>query len=172
MALMIGAMTIHGIAPGPQVMTQQPALFWGLIVSMWIGNLMLIVINLPLVGLWVKLLKVPYRLLFPAIVLFSVTGVYVINLSAEEVYMMAAFGLIGMALNRCGCDPVPLLLGFILGPMMEENLRRALLLSAGDTSVFFTRPVSVGLLVVSASLIAVSLLPALTKKREEVFVDD
>ena len=172
MALMIGAMTIHGIAPGPQVMTEQPALFWGLIVSMWVGNLLLLVINLPLVGLWVKLLKVPYRLLFPAIVLFCVTGVYVINLSAEEVYMMAAFGLFGIALHRCGCDPVPLLLGFILGPMMEENLRRALLLSAGDSTIFFTRPLSLALLLVSAGLVAVSLLPALSKKREEVFLDD
>ena len=172
MALMIGAMTIHGIAPGPQVMTEQPALFWGLIVSMWVGNLLLLVINLPLVGLWVKLLKVPYRLLFPAIVLFCVTGVYVINLSAEEVYMMAAFGLFGIALHRCGCDPVPLLLGFILGPMMEENLRRALLLSAGNSTVFFTRPLSLALLLVSAGLVAVSLLPALSKKREEVFLDD
>jgi len=172
MALMIGAMTIHGIAPGPQVMTEQPALFWGLIVSMWIGNLLLLVINLPLVGLWVKLLKVPYRLLFPAIVLFCVTGVYVINLSVAEVYMMAAFGLIGIALHRCGCDPVPLLLGFILGPMMEENLRRALLLSAGDTTVFFTRPLSLGLLLVSATLVVISLLPALNRKREEVFVED
>ena len=172
MALMIGAMTIHGIAPGPQVMTQQPALFWGLIVSMWIGNLLLLVINLPLVGVWVKLLKVPYRLLFPAIVLFCVTGVYVINLSVEEVYMMAAFGLVGLALHRFGCDPVPLLLGFILGPMMEENLRRALLLSAGDTSVFFTRGLSLAFLVVSAVLVVVSLLPALTRKRQQVFSDD
>ena len=172
MALMIGAMTIHGIAPGPQVMSEQPGLFWGLIVSMWVGNLLLLVINLPLVGIWVKLLKIPYRLLFPAIVLFCATGVYVINLSVEEVFMMAAFGLIGMALHRSGCDPVPLFLGFILGPMMEENLRRALLLSGGNTSVFVTRPLSLALLAISLALIAISFLPKLKQKREEVFVDD
>jgi putative tricarboxylic transport membrane protein len=172
MALMIGAMTIHGIAPGPQVMTQQPELFWGLIVSMWLGNLLLLVVNLPLVGIWVKLLKVPYRLLFPAIVLFCATGVYVINLSVEEVFMMAGFGLVGIALSRFGCDPVPLLLGFILGPMMEENLRRTLLLSAGDMSVFFTRPISLGFLIASALLIAITLMPALGRSRQRVFVDD
>ena len=142
-------------------MTQQPELFWGLIVSMWIGNLLLLVVNLPLVGIWVKLLKVPYRLLFPAIVLFCATGVYVINLSVEEVFMMAGFGLVSVALCRFGCDPVPLLLGFILGPMMEENLRRALLLSTGDMSVFFTRPISLGFLIASALLVAITLMPAL-----------
>ncbi len=172
MALMIGAMTIHGIAPGPQVMTQNPKLFWGLIVSMWVGNLMLLVINLPLVGLWVQLLKVPYRILFPAIVLFCATGVYVINLSAFEVYLMAAFGLIGLLLARCGCDPVPLLLGFILGPMMEENLRRALLLTNGDASVFFIRPVSAAFLILAAGLIALALLPTLGRKREQVFQEE
>jgi TctA family transporter len=172
MALMIGAMTIHGIAPGPQVMTEQPALFWGLIVSMWIGNLALLVINLPMIGLWVKLLQVPYRLLFPAIVLFCVSGVYGVNLSTGEVFMMAAFGLFAIALQRFGCDPVPMLLGYILGPMMEENLRRALLLSAGDTTVFFTRPLSLGLLAVSAAMVVVALLPTLSRKRQEVFADD
>jgi putative tricarboxylic transport membrane protein len=169
MALMIGAMTIHGIAPGPQVMTSNPALFWGLIVSMWVGNLMLLVINLPLVGLWVQLLKVPYRILFPAITLFCATGVYVIGLSTFEVYLMAAFGIIGLALARCGCDPVPLLLGFILGPMMEENLRRALLITNGDAAIFVTRPISAGLLLVSALLIILALLPSLKSKRDEVF---
>jgi putative tricarboxylic transport membrane protein len=170
-AVMIGAMTIHGIAPGPQVMTSNPTLFWGLIVSMWVGNLMLLVINLPLVGVWVQLLKVPYRILFPSIVLFCATGVYVIGLSTFEVYLMAAFGLIGLALARCGCDPVPLLLGFILGPMMEENLRRALLITNGDPSIFVTRPISAVFLGVAALLVILALLPSLKKKREEVFVE-
>jgi TctA family transporter len=171
MALMIGAMTIHGIAPGPQVMTSNPTLFWGLIVSMWVGNLMLLVINLPLVGVWVQLLKVPYRILFPAITLFCATGVYVIGLSSFEVYLMAAFGIIGLALARCGCDPVPLLLGFVLGPMMEENLRRALLITNGDPSIFVTRPISAGLLAVSVLLIVLALLPSLKSKRDEVFAE-
>jgi len=169
MALMIGAMTVHGIAPGPQVMTQNPKLFWGLIVSMWVGNLMLLVINLPLVGLWVQLLKVPYRILFPAIVLFCATGVYVIGLSVFEVYLMAAFGLIGLALSRCGCDPVPLLLGFILGPMMEENLRRAMLITNGDPSIFVTRPLSATFLAFALGLVALALLPKLGRRRAEVF---
>jgi TctA family transporter len=169
MALMIGAMTIHGIAPGPQVMTSNPSLFWGLIVSMWVGNLMLLVINLPMVGVWVQLLKVPYRILFPAIVLFCSTGVYVIGLSVFEVYVMAAFGLIGLALARCGCDPVPLLLGFILGPMMEENLRRALLITNGDVSIFLTRPLSATFLSIAGFLICLALLPSLGRKREQVF---
>jgi TctA family transporter len=169
MALMIGAMTIHGIAPGPQVMTSNPSLFWGLIVSMWVGNLMLLVINLPMVGVWVQLLKVPYRILFPAIVLFCATGVYVIGLSVFEVYVMAAFGLIGLALARCGCDPVPLLLGFILGPMMEENLRRALLITNGDASIFLTRPISAAFLALAAFLVCLALLPTLGRKREQVF---
>lgn len=169
MALMIGAMTIHGIAPGPQVMTQQPALFWGLIVSMWVGNLMLLVINLPLVGVWGQLLKVPYRILFPAIVLFCATGVYVIGLSVFEVYLMAGFGVIGLALARCGCDPVPLLLGFILGPLMEENLRRALLITNGDASVFVTRPLSATFLGLAAILVLLALLPSLGRRREQVF---
>lgn len=162
-------MTIHGIAPGPQVMTQQPALFWGLIVSMWVGNLMLLVINLPLVGVWVQLLKVPYRILFPAIVLFCATGVYVIGLSVFEVYLMAGFGVIGLALARCGCDPVPLLLGFILGPLMEENLRRALLITNGDASVFVTRPLSATFLGLAAILVLLALLPSLGRRREQVF---
>ena len=169
MALMIGAMSIHGIAPGPQVMTQNPKLFWGLIVSMWVGNLMLLIINLPLVGLWVQLLKVPYRILFPAIVLFCATGVYVIGSSVFEVYLMAAFGVIGLALARCGCDPVPLLLGFILGPMLEENLRRALLITNGDPSIFFIRPLSAAFLALSALLVLLALLPSLKSKRDEVF---
>jgi TctA family transporter len=169
MALMIGAMTVHGIAPGPQVMTHNPKLFWGLIVSMWVGNLMLLVINLPLVGLWVQLLRVPYRILFPAIALFCATGVYVINLSTFEVYLMAAFGAIGLALARFGCDPVPLLLGFILGPMMEENLRRAMLITNGDPSIFVMRPVSAAFLFLALLLAVLAFLPKLARKREVVF---
>jgi putative tricarboxylic transport membrane protein len=146
MALMVGAMTIHNIQPGPQVMTSNPELFWGLIASMWIGNLMLIVLNLPLIGIWIKLLTIPYRWLFPAIVLFCAVGVYSTNNNTWDVWMVGLFGVIGYIFIKLGCEPAPLLLGFILGPMMEENLRRALLLSRGDWSVLVTRPLSAGLL--------------------------
>jgi putative tricarboxylic transport membrane protein len=146
MALMVGAMTIHNIQPGPQVMTSNPELFWGLIASMWIGNLMLVILNLPLIGIWIKLLTVPYRWLFPAIVLFCAIGVYSTNNNTFDVWMVALFGFVGYLFIKLGCEPAPLLLGFILGPMMEENLRRALLLSRGDWSVFVTRPLSASLL--------------------------
>ena len=171
MALMVGAMTIHGIQPGPQVMTQRPDLFWGMIASMWIGNLMLVVINLPMIGLWVRLLRVPYRMLFPAILLFCCIGVYSLNNSAFEVLTMAMFGLLGYAFIKLGCEPAPLLLGFILGPLMEENLRRALLLSRGDPFVFFQRPISLGLLIASALLLLIIILPAVRKTREAAFQD-
>lgn len=131
MALMVGAMTIHNIQPGPQVMTSNPALFWGLIASMWIGNVMLILLNLPLIGIWVKLLKIPYRLLYPAILVFCCIGVYTVNNSVFDVFITAGFGVIGYMFFKFGCEPAPLLLGFVLGPMMEENFRRALLLSRG-----------------------------------------
>ena len=169
MALMIGAMMIHGIQPGPQVMTKQPDLFWGLIASMWIGNLMLIVINLPMIGIWVRLLTVPYRLLFPAILIFCCIGVYSLNNSAFEVGLTALFGLLGYFFFKTGCEGAPLLLGFILGPMMEENLRRALLLAHGDATVFMTRPISGVLLVMSALLLAIVLLPAVRSTREKAF---
>ena len=146
MALMVGAMTIHNIQPGPQVMTSNPQLFWGLIASMWMGNAMLVILNLPLIGMWIKLLTVPYRWLFPAIVLFCAIGVYSTNNNTFDVWMVGVFGLIGYVFIKLGCEPAPLLLGFILGPMMEENLRRALLLSRGDWSVLVTRPLSAGLL--------------------------
>ena len=146
MALMVGAMTIHNIQPGPQVMTSNPELFWGLIASMWIGNLMLVILNLPLIGMWIKLLTVPYRWLFPAIVLFCAIGVYSTNNNTFDIWMVGVFGLVGYMFHKLGCEPAPLLLGFILGPMMEENLRRAMLLSRGDWSVFVTRPISAGLL--------------------------
>jgi len=172
MALMVGAMTIHNIQPGPQVMTSNPELFWGLIASMWIGNLMLVILNLPMIGIWIKLLSVPYRYLFPAIVLFCAIGVYSTNNNTFDVWMVALFGLIGYLFVKLGCEPAPLLLGFILGPMMEENLRRALLLSRGDWSVLVTRPLSGGLLAASLLLLVIVLLPAVKSKREEAFVED
>jgi TctA family transporter len=172
MALMVGAMTIHNIQPGPQVMTSNPQLFWGLIVSMWVGNLMLVILNLPLIGMWIKLLTVPYRWLFPAIVLFCAIGVYSTNNNTFDVWMVAAFGLIGYIFIKLGCEPAPLLLGFILGPMMEENLRRALLLSRGDWSVFVTRPLSAGLLAGAVALLVIVALPSIKAKREEAFVED
>ncbi|MBC7918451.1 MAG: tripartite tricarboxylate transporter permease [Rhodoferax sp.] len=172
MALMVGAMTIHNIQPGPQVMTNNPELFWGLIASMWIGNLMLIVLNLPLIGIWIKLLSVPYRWLFPSIVLFCAIGVYSTNNNTFDIWMVAIFGVIGYLFIKLGAEPAPLLLGFILGPMMEEYLRRALLLSRGDWSVFVTRPLSAGLLAASVLLLVVVLMPSVKAKREEAFVDD
>ncbi len=172
MALMVGAMTIHNIQPGPQVMTSNPELFWGLIASMWIGNLMLVVLNLPLIGIWIKLLTVPYKWLFPAIVLFCAIGVYSTNNNSFDIWMVALFGLIGYGFIKLGCEPAPLLLGLILGPMMEEYLRRALLISRGDWSVFVTRPLSASLLVVAAVLLFIVLMPSVKKKREEAFVED
>jgi putative tricarboxylic transport membrane protein len=171
-ALMIGAMTIHNIQPGPQVMTSHPDLFWGLIVSMWIGNLMLIILNLPLVGLWVKLLKVPYRILFPAILVFCTIGVYSLNYNVFDIWMTAAFGLVGYIWAKLKCEGAPLLLGLVLGPMMEENFRRALLLARGDYTTFFTRPLSLSLLVVAAVLVVLVTLPSIKKKREETFVEE
>ena len=172
MALMVGAMTIHNIQPGPQVMTSNPELFWGLIASMWLGNAMLIILNLPLIGMWIKLLSVPYKYLFPAIVLFCAIGVYSTNNNTFDIWMVGIFGLVGYTFFKLGCEPAPLLLGFILGPMMEENLRRALLLSRGDWSVFVTRPISLGLLAAAALLLVIVLLPAVKSKREEAFVEE
>ena len=172
MALMVGAMTIHNIQPGPQVMTSNPALFWGLIASMWIGNVMLILLNLPLIGIWVKLLKIPYRFMYPAILVFCCIGVYTVNNTVFDVYVTAVFGLIGYLFFKLGCEPPPLLLGFVLGPMMEENFRRALLLSRGDFTTFLTRPLSLGLLIASALLVVIVALPAVKKTREEAFVEE
>ncbi len=172
MALMVGAMTIHNIQPGPQVMTSNPELFWGLIASMWIGNAMLIILNLPLIGMWIKLLAVPYRWLFPAIVLFCAIGVYSTNNNTFDIWMVAIFGLIGYIFIKLGCEPAPLLLGFILGPMMEEYLRRALLISRGDWSVFVTRPISACLLGAAVLLLVIVLLPSIKAKREEAFVEE
>src|SRR5690349_7726988 len=157
MALMVGAMMIHGIVPGPQVMTKQPELFWGLIASMWIGNLMLVVINLPLVGLWVRLLRVPYRMLFPAILIFCAIGVYSINNAPADVIMVASFGLIGYWLMKHAFEPAPMLLGYVLGPLMEENLRRAMLIARGDPTTFVTRPISGVLLLIALILLTIAL---------------
>jgi len=169
MALMVGAMTIKGIQPGPQVMTSNPQLFWGLIASMWVGNAMLVVLNLPLIGMWIKLLTVPYRFLFPAITLFCCIGVYSLSNSTFDVYLTAIFALVGYLFYKLSVEPAPLLLGFILGPMMEENLRRALLLSRGDWSTFVTRPLSSGLLIAAVLLIVIVTLPAIRQKREVAF---
>jgi TctA family transporter len=169
MALMVGAMMIHGIQPGPQVMTKQPDLFWGLIASMWIGNLMLLVINLPLIGLWVRLLRVPYHILFPSILLFCCIGTYSLQNSTFEVALTALFGLLGYFFLKVGCEGAPLLLGFVLGPLMEENLRRALLLSQGDATVFLTRPISAVLLALTAVLFVIVVLPAVRATREVAF---
>ncbi len=172
MALMVGAMTIHNIQPGPQVMTSNPALFWGLIASMWLGNLILIVLNLPMIGIWVKLLKVPYRYLYPAILTFCCIGVYSVQNTTFDVFQTAAFGVIGYLFIKLKCEPAPLLLGFVLGPMMEENFRRSLLLSRGDFSVFVTRPLSMGLLIAAAILVAIVAMPSIKAKREEAFQEE
>ncbi len=172
MALLVGAMTIHKIQPGPQVIASNPELFWGLIASMWIGNAILLVLNFPLIGMWIKLLRVPYRFLFPAIVLFGAIGIYTLTNRTFDIWLVAGFGFIGYLFHKLGCEPAPLLLGFVLGPMMEENLRRAMLLSRGDWSVFVHRPISAGLLAASLVLIAIVLLPAVKDKREEAFIED
>jgi putative tricarboxylic transport membrane protein len=172
MAMMVGAMTIHNIQPGPQVITSNPGLFWGLIASMWVGNAMLVILNLPLIGIWIRLLRVPYRLLYPAILLFCSIGVYTVNNTSFDVMQTAVFGLIGVLFVKLEMEPAPLLLGFVLGPMMEENLRRALLLSRGDPFVFLQRPISLGLLVAAVLLVLLIALPNVKKKREEAFTEE
>ncbi|CDM25561.1 tripartite tricarboxylate transporter permease [Castellaniella defragrans] len=172
MALMIGAMTIHNISPGPQVMSNHPQLFWALIVSMWIGNLMLLVLNLPLIGLWIKLLKVPYRILFPAILVFCVIGVYSLNGNVFDIYLTAFFGLVGYVWSKLRCEGAPLLLGLVLGPMMEENFRRALLLSRGDYTTFVSRPLTASLLAAAVLLVVLVALPSIRKQRATAFVEE
>ncbi|HEX5777232.1 MAG TPA: tripartite tricarboxylate transporter permease [Xanthobacteraceae bacterium] len=169
MALMMGAMIIQGIEPGAAVMTKEPTLFWGMVASMWIGNLMLLVLNLPLIGVWVKLLSVPYRLLYPAILMFCIIGVYSINTNVEQLVIMAVFAAFGYLLYKLGCEPAPLVLGFILGPLMEENLRRSLVLSRGDPMVFLERPISAALLLMAVCVVALIVLPQFRKTREEAF---
>jgi TctA family transporter len=171
MALMVGAMTIKGIQPGPQVMTSNPELFWGLIASMWVGNAMLVILNLPLIGMWIKLLTVPYRFLFPAITVFCCIGVYSLNNSSFDVFLTAIFAAVGYLFYKLSVEAAPLLLGFILGPMMEENLRRALLLSRGDWGTFVTRPLSASLLAAAVLLLVIVALPSIRKKREVTFVE-
>lgn len=172
MALLIGAMMIHNITPGPQVMSSNPGLFWGLIVSMWIGNLILIVLNLPLIRLWVQLLRVPYHWLYPAILCFCCIGVYSISNNVFDVWMTIGFGLVGYVFYKLDCEAAPLILGFILGPMMEENMRRALLLSRGDLSTFVTSPISAGLLAVAVVLLLIVLAPSVRNGREKAFQED
>jgi TctA family transporter len=172
MALMIGALIIQGITPGPNVATDEPALFWGVIVSMWIGNLMLVLLNLPLIGVWVRLLKIPYYVLFPAILAFSAIGVYSINSNAFDLFAVAAFGILGYVLVKLDCEPAPLLLGFVLGPMLEEHLRRAMIISRGDPSIFLIRPLSGILLLLAAAILVIVFMPAIAKKREQVFQED
>jgi TctA family transporter len=172
MALMIGAMTIHNVAPGPQVMTSEPRLFWGLVASMWVGNLMLLVLNLPLAGVWRRVLAMPYRWLFPAIVLVCAAGVYGTHYDVHDVWWVGAFGFLGYLFVRLGCEPGPLLIGFVLAPAMEENMRRALTLSRGDWSVFITRPLSAGLLASALALLLIVALPSVKSRRESAFVDE
>jgi TctA family transporter len=172
MALMIGAMIIQGIQPGPSVMTEQPTLFWGLIVSMWVGNLMLLALNLPLIGLWVRMISIPYHFLFPMIISFCSIGVFSLSNSTFDVYLMAIFGLLGYILRKIDAEPAPLLLALVLGPMMEEFLRRTLLLSRGDASVFFTRPISAAMLAAAAILLLVVLSPTIRRKRDEAFEEE
>ncbi|MDA0983989.1 MAG: tripartite tricarboxylate transporter permease [Proteobacteria bacterium] len=172
MALMLGAMMIQGIAPGPQVMTERPQLFWGMIASMWVGNLMLVVLNLPMIGIWIKLLKVPYRILYPAILVFMCIGVFSLSNNPFDVLIMAFFGVLGYICAKLACEPAPMILGFILGPLMEENLRRAMLLSRGDPLVFFQKPISATFLVISIVLLVIVALPALRKSRDEAFAGD
>jgi putative tricarboxylic transport membrane protein len=166
---MIGAMIIQGIQPGPSVMVEQPALFWGIIVSMWIGNFFLIILNLPLIGIWVRMVSVPYHYLFPAILVFCAIGVFSLNNAQFDIYLMALFGVLGYIFVKLDCEPAPMLLAFILGPLMEEYMRRALLLSRGDPMIFLKRPISAALLALGVLAIIAATLPALYKKREEAF---
>ncbi len=169
---MVSAPSISAITPGPNVVNEKPALFWGVIASMWIGNAMLIVLNLPLVGIWVKMLKIPYRILLPAIVAFSMIGVFTVNNSGFEVCLLAVFGLTGYLFSKLGCEPAPFLMGFVLGALLEEHLRRALVFSNGSPSVFVTEPISAGLLALTAIILAVVALPAIMRRRSEIFAEE
>jgi putative tricarboxylic transport membrane protein len=172
LAMMAGAMIIHGVQPGPRVISSNPELFWGVIVSMWVGNLMLVILNLPLIGIWVRLLTVPYRVLYPAILVFCCIGLYSVNNNTFDIGLTALMGLLGYVFVKLECEPAPLILGFVLGPMMEENLRRAMLLSRGDPSTFFTRPLSLTFLLMAIALLAVVALPAIRRRREEAFHEE
>ncbi len=172
MALMVAGMMIHNIQPGPQVMTSNPNLFWGLIASMWIGNTMLLILNLPLVGLWIRLLGIPYRILYPAILMFCCIGAYSMNNTVFDIYMTIPFAILGYVFTKLQCEPAPLLLGFVLGKLMEEYLRRAMTISRGDPMVFVTRPLSATLLAIAVVLLVIVFLPAIAKKREEAFAEE
>lgn len=172
MALMAGAMMIHGIQPGPRVISNNPDLFWGVIASMWVGNFMLVILNLPLIGIWVKLLGIPYRILYPAILLFCCIGIYSINNNVFDIWLTAILGFLGYLFVKLECEPAPLILGFVLGPLMEENLRRGMLISRGDPSIFFTRPLSLAFLIMAFILLIVIAVPAIRKKREEAFREE
>ena len=172
MALMIGALIMQGIQPGPSVIQEQPVLFWGLIVSMWVGNLMLLVLNLPLIGLWVKMISIPYRYLYPCIVAFCLIGVFSLNNATFDIWLMGLFGIAGYLLRKLDCEPAPLLLGFVLGPMLEEHLRRAMLVSKGDATTFLTQPISAVLLVLALLLLASVIAPSVRAKREEAFQEE
>jgi TctA family transporter len=172
MALMVGAFIIQGITPGPNVIVREPALFWGLIVSMWVGNLLLVLLNLPLIGIWVKFLTIPYRILFPAIVAFACIGTYSLNLNAFDVFAIVFFGILGYFLIKLGSEPAPLLLGFILGPLLEQHLRRALIISHGDPTVFLTRPISLALVIAAVIVLILAVLPAIRRQREVVFQEE
>jgi len=172
MALMVGAFIIHGITPGPNVIENEPALFWGLVVSMWVGNLLLLMLNLPLIGLWVRLLTIPYNILFPAIIAFACIGTFSLNLNSFDIYAIAFFGILGYALIKLGCEPAPLLLGFVLGPLLEQHLRRALIISHGDLTTFLTRPISAALLIAAAIALVLAVLPSIRQKRDVVFKEE
>ena len=172
MALMVGAFIIQGITPGPTVVEDEPELFWGLVVSMWVGNLMLVLLNLPLIGIWVRLLRVPYRVLFPAIVAFACIGTYAINQNVFDVYAIVLFAVLGYVLVKLGCEPAPFLLGFVLGPLLENHLRRAMVISHGDPTTFFTRPISLTLLIAAVVVLVLAVLPAIRRRREVVFQEE
>ncbi len=172
MALMVGAFIIHGITPGPNVINDEPELFWGLIVSMWIGNLFLVLLNLPLIGIWVRMLAIPYKILFPTIIAFAAIGTFSLGLNPWHVYAIAFFGVLGYFLMKLGCEPAPFLLGFVLGPLLEDHLRRSLIISRGDLSIFITRPISAVLLALAVGALVLAVLPAIRRQREVVFTGD
>ncbi len=172
MALMMGAMVIQGIAPGTAVITERPELFWGMVASMWVGNLMLIIINLPLIGLWVRMVNVPYRILFPSILVLCCVGAYSANQSPTILMLTAAFALLGYIFLKLGCEGAPFILGFVLGPLMEENLRRSMVISGGDPTIFVTRPISLGLILAALGLVLLIVVPRFRKTREAAFQED
>jgi putative tricarboxylic transport membrane protein len=172
MALLLGAFIIHNIQPGPLLMVQRPDLFWGVITSMYIGNVMLLVLNLPLIGMWVQLLRLPYNILFPMILLFTVIGVFASSNNVFDLYVMIAFGIIGYLTRKLGYEAAPMILAFVLGAIMENKLRTALIISAGDVTTFVTKPISAVCLAIAAVLLLLPLVPALRRKREQVALED